>query len=967
MLINNIDMLQQRIGDFDTKVELFLGDTLPNIKKNRNTNKKGLNNTDLIELESIAKYEVTYEGDNLLFSKLTGWFANSLTQLLNNYNESVINKTSLIESVTSNFYQMVRKYSSRTLVFDYNCWKKEQNLNKKTNVDDDLFEAYQLNFKNRDYIKGFFFRFPVLFNLLKNEKRKKMNFIQFILDSFVTDRKQLSAMGDRITGLSFNQGDTHFDGRSSTIVYIGNRKVLFKPRKADMEQVYRYVVELYNTRCRLANKIVCPNNYYFEDRHWVDFIEQEDCSNNKMIRDFYHNIGVQLAIIYAMNGSDFHCENMIAAKQNPIFVDMECLFDREYLNDDINKNPLNNSVLKTHIIPTLNGLRSDKHVTAIGVQDTGMNTSKMVIKITKNNKLCINNQRSNVESSNNIPTLKSKPISVKNYIENVVEGFRGGYEFLYRNKETILNDLNHKFADYQYRKLLRSTSHYTQILSMSYHPRFLMNEMDRRLFLMLISDDVYNRTIERIEYDALLNNDIPLHTGTLNNKNLYVNSKEVIKNHLSVSPLDGFKEKLASLNNEDLDFQVKMIRVSLKSISLNNMLQISQDISNTIIEELDYNSKIEEVVGTILKPNYKHIHLNINPFKDFINLKIMNESLYEGKPGYAFLTFCLYLITRKQKYKNLTANLVFQSISKDEETPKKTSLGVFSGTASSLYILYLLYKETKEKVYFRTAKEIMRKCMLNLDEKDYIICDIIEGISGLLIIWSRFAVLHPDDENIIYDIEKLIALLKGKRIQIDSDKVSWDSRLTGFSHGNSGVIFALSAALDHVEDSELDNIIEKALNYETSQMFEDGWKDNRSNGSEGDFNSWCHGSPGILLSRMSLPKKFQNELTKIDEALAYQNTKNTKHHAINLCHGIIGNYLIHYKYAQHISNKREIEYAKENINRIVFDLLSIKDLNEQITSMSIDKSLMTGISGVLYAYLYVNYPGVNLPFLLTLE
>ncbi|OTY74265.1 hypothetical protein BK749_15850 [Bacillus thuringiensis serovar vazensis] len=80
-------------------------------------------------------------------------------------------------------------------------------------------------------------------------------------------------------------------------------------------------------------------------------------------------------------------------------------------------------------------------------------------------------------------------------------------------------------------------------------------------------------------------------------------------------------------------------------------------------------------------------------------------------------------------------------------------------------------------------------------------------------------------------------------------------------------------------------------------MLEDGWKDNRSNGSEGDFNSWCHVSRGILLSRMLLPKKYQNEFTKMDEVLVYQNTKNTKHHSINLSHGIIGKYLIQYKYA----------------------------------------------------------------------
>ncbi|EEM86215.1 hypothetical protein [Bacillus thuringiensis] len=133
------------------------------------------------------------------------------------------------------------------------------------------------------------------------------------------------------------------------------------------------------------------------------------------------------------------------------------------------------------------------------------------------------------------------------------------------------------------------------------------------------------------------------------------------------------------------------------------MLPISQVISNPIIEELNYDLKIEEVVGEILKPNYKDIYLNMNPFKDFVSLKIKNESLYEGKLGYAFLTFCLYLITRKQKYKNITDNLVFQSISKDEEITKKTSLGFFHEQPHP-YICFIYYIK-KQKKKFTSEKQ----------------------------------------------------------------------------------------------------------------------------------------------------------------------------------------------------------------------------------------------------------------------
>ncbi|PER51758.1 hypothetical protein COL26_18925 [Bacillus thuringiensis] len=963
MLTSNIDMLQRKITNFDNKLKSFLGDNLLNLKKNCKTTNIQLNDSEIMKLEKIIENKVQSKDVILLYEKVTDWFVHSLAQILNQYPEDVVDKGAVIQSVRCKFYQTVRKLSLRTLTFDFNYWKKKQNFKENKN----LFGIYQLQFENGVYFKNFFLKFPVLFRLLENEKRKKINFIQFILDSFMTDREVFSAKMGRITGLIFDQGDAHLDGKTSTIIYMGNKKILFKPRKADMDQIYGHIVEFYNENCSPSHKIICPNNYYFEDHHWVDFIEREDCIKEVMIKSFYRDIGVQLAFIYAMNGTDFHFENIIAAGKHPILVDLECLFGKEHLKQGGNNTLLGNSVLTTHIIPTLNGLRADKYVTAIGIQDTEMNTFEKVIEDTENGNLCIGSKKKNIQLANNIPTLNGETISVENYIENVVDGFKKGYKFLCKNQEIILNDLNHRYANYQYRKLLRPTSHYAQILSMSYHPRFLMSEVDRRLFLMLIADDIFDRTIEYAEYNALLNSDIPLHTGVLNSTSINVNDTVILKDYLKITPLNAFKEKLISLNNEDMKIQMKLIRLSLKSIFQNGKFPISRDTSKCMIEEVDCVLRIEEVIHEILKPNYEDIHLNMVLGNEFNSLKAMNEGLYGGKLGYAFLTFCLYLITKKEKYKTITDDLVFRSLSTDDEFKNETSIGVFSGTSSALYMLYLLYKERKEKIYLIKAKEIIRKIMLKLDKKNYIICDIIDGISGILIILSHFGKLHPDDEAIIQDIEKLIALLKENKIQIDSDKVSWDRKLTGFSHGNSGIVYALIATLNHVENPKIDAVIEQALNYETSQIFEGGWKDNRSTKSDGDFNSWCHGSPGILLSRMALPKKYQNELTKADEALAYQNTKNIKHNSIGLCHGIIGNYLIQYKYAQHISNKKEIENTKENINRIVSDLLNLEDLNKQISSMSIDKSLMTGISGVLYSYLYVNYPNANLPFVLTLE
>src|SRR4029453_16005835 len=59
---------------------------------------------------------------------------------------------------------------------------------------------------------------------------------------------------------------------------------------------------------------------------WVEFAEHADCHSADEVRRFYERHGGYLALLYMLNGTDMHCENVLARSEDPIIVDLEALF-----------------------------------------------------------------------------------------------------------------------------------------------------------------------------------------------------------------------------------------------------------------------------------------------------------------------------------------------------------------------------------------------------------------------------------------------------------------------------------------------------------------------------------------------------------------------------------------------------------------------------------------------------------------
>jgi lantibiotic modifying enzyme len=173
--------------------------------------------------------------------------------------------------------------------------------------------------------------------------------------------------------------------------------------------------------------------------------------------------------------------------------------------------------------------------------------------------------------------------------------------------------------------------------------------------------------------------------------------------------------------------------------------------------------------------------------------------------------------------------------------------------------------------------------------------------------------------------------------------------LTGFSHGAAGMAAALSRLAQASGDRRFAEAAQRAVAYERSTYVKEqgNWPDFRSTSTPSQFMlSWCHGAPGILLSRLVLQAT----------GLADEQTSHELHAARTSTTNALG---------------RSIAQGDQTVHLCcgVFGLSSLLRLDAQINGTPLDQtvpaaeraSITRAQTGGNYNFLSVDTGSINLP------
>ncbi len=152
-------------------------------------------------------------------------------------------------------------------------------------------------------------------------------------------------------------GDSHRGGRSVLIAtFATGFRIVYKPKSLAADKHFQELLIWLNERGHTPP--FRPLNIIDRGAYgWVEFVEARGCASEGEVRRFYERQGGQLALLYALEATDLHSENLIAAGEYPILVDLETLFHPPLPEATLDRPGgqaetfLDRSVLRTGLLP----------------------------------------------------------------------------------------------------------------------------------------------------------------------------------------------------------------------------------------------------------------------------------------------------------------------------------------------------------------------------------------------------------------------------------------------------------------------------------------------------------------------------------------------------------------------------------------------------------------------------------------
>jgi type 2 lantibiotic biosynthesis protein LanM len=749
----------------------------------------------------------------------------------------------------------------------------------------------------------------------------------------------------KVIAIHPNLSDLHNRGRYVIVVeFESGLKLVYKPKNLGLEVAYNEFLDWYNqSSASLPFKVlkVCDRQTY----GWVEYVEQLPIENSQAAQRFYHRAGMLLCILYFLQGTDCHYENLIACGEHLVLVDMETLMHHEVSESADSSDEtaastaatqhLLDSVLRTGLLPGWEfpkDKRKAYDISGLGSVSSEKSTASVRRwKFVNTDDMHLESEEIILPSNANEAILNGVALSPNDYVDELVEGFEQMYRFLMEQRQKLLlpeGPLT-KLQGQQVRFVFRNTRVYGVILQGSLAPQFLRNGVNRsieldilsRAFLMC-SDKPKAWPILRSELRAMEQLDIPYFGAESNSDDLTIGLEQPIEGYFEESSYTQALKRLQALNETDLAQQIAIIqsafyakmaqKATIDQAEAANKFFVS-DIKPLPPEQLLDSAQAiaQSIQERAIKGDDGSTHwigLGFVHEARRFQLQILNDSLYDGNCGIALFLAALDRVQGDGQFRGLSLGAIqslrkfLQTANKDDAQrfARETGIGGASGLGSLVYCLVKISQFLKEPALIedaRRAANLVTPEVIAADRQ----FDIIAGAAGAIL---GLLALHTETgESAV--LEKAIACgqhLLAHRVSVDSSPRAWrtlgEKPLTGFSHGAAGIADALLRLYSVTHDCAYKEAAIEGIAYEHSifKISATDLPDFRSvarqlDGYDRRATSWCNGASGISLARLSSLEILDTEKIRQELEVALQITQTSDFDGVDhLCCGNFGRF-----------------------------------------------------------------------------
>jgi type 2 lantibiotic biosynthesis protein LanM len=788
-----------------------------------------------------------------------------------------------------------------------------------------------------------------------------------------------------------DRGDSHRRGRSVLIAkFSSGLQVVYKPRSLAVDSHFQELLVWLNQKgdhCAFLTLKVLDCG----DHGWVQFVPSHSCSSPQEVNRFYERQGAYLALLYALEATDLHFENLTAAGEHPVLLDLETLFhprigELDLLQaDQLAGTTINDSVLRVGLLPqrflqdeesagvdlsglgTLPGQLTPRPIP--GWQDPGTDQMRLMRK------------RVAIPAGQNRPTLNDAEVNPLDHVEAIVAGFNGLYRTLLQHRKELISGEGPlaRFLKDRTRVVMRSTGTYCALLRESFHPDVLRNALDRdRLFdrlWALVEQCPDLAQVIAHEREDLQRGDVPLFTTSPSSRNLYNSSQERIPDFFDEPGMAPVHRRIQALSDHDCVRQVWFIRASLATLSSSregtrHLLRrridgaAPADGRRLLSAACSVGDRLEELVLQG-EQDASWVGLTLANQRDWTLLPLWCD-LYDGLPGVALFLAYLGNVSQCRRYTDLAKSSLATMRRQIERGPSsEVPMGAFTGWGGIIYVLTHLSQLWDQPDLLIEAAAMIGSIERLIEQDCHF--DIIGGAAGT--IGSLLGLYRVNQGN-----QALAAAIRcGNHLLTHAQRMQrglgWSlgkdgTPLTGFSHGAAGIGWALLQLAAITGDERFYSGGLGAFEYERSlySAVERNWPDLREPDVADEkyttrfAMAWCHGAPGIGLSRLlSLPHLDDQEVQSEIQVALQTTLSRGFGNGHSLCHGDFGNLELLLEASLTLGEPR----WHAEVSRIAGILLESISQNGRLCGNPIgveSPGLMTGLAGIGYELLRLTDP-----------
>ena len=763
-----------------------------------------------------------------------------------------------------------------------------------------LYELFLRSLQGEGLLR-FFREYPVLGRFLATRLSQWVDAAREFLLRLEGDLAQLETRFNAgqslgpVIRLDSGLSDRHAQGRTALRVHFAaGVRLIYKPKIITSEVAYWNLLDWVNRNAGLPPlrtvQVLERGGY-----GWVEEIQARPCQHQRDVEAFYYRAGMLVCLVYALEGTDCHNENLIAAGEHPVLIDHETLLQPRirYFGPPGEEGALllagrffyEDSVFRTALLPRWEIRPSGESYDISGLGGGEVQLTHRRKKVWKNintDAMRLRTEPISIRPTDNVVILDGHTVRAPPYVDQMAAGFEQMYRFLQARGAEMLGPQGPLRNWSGLRFVFRDTAIYGSMLKRLLSPRCLRHGMDASIELELFSRPLlyaeerpFNWPILADERRSLLQGDIPIFHYAAESDGLFLEGGGSIPHFFRESGFSQVQRRFETLSEEDLKRQMDLLRSAFELEQGEQYLvgntgsgdsEVSGDDAAGPDVFLAEAHRIAQQIRRAARSFNEGVSWNTLAHYDAAQrwqLEPMTPRFYDGLCGVA-----LFLAAVQNRVGDADSAAVARSalgtVVRDAIRPDyvrtlfEPGIGAGTGQSSVIYALVRASEFLGEEEWLQHARRFAKMLdseHIAADRK----FDLISGAAG-----AALALLALYRATRVPEILAKAAQCGEHLLQHRSEgrqgprawKTFKGQMLTGFSHGAAGIAYALLKLYEATGESSFREAAVEAEAYETSVFLPNvyNWPDFRTGPTaQGPVHkkSWCHGAPGIALSRLA--------------------------------------------------------------------------------------------------------------------